>query len=86
MKNGGLILWHAIVYLRRNFQDLLADVKTPHERRLGEPFTGPAIPFGAMVECHPISAKGQSRLHQFFKKMFYRVYMHCSRGEFGKEI
>ena len=49
----------------RNVQDLLADGKTPHERRFGEPFKGPVIPCGAMVECHPISAKDQSRLHQF---------------------
>ena len=49
----------------RNIQDLLADGKTPYERRFGMPFDGPVIPFGAMVEYHPISAKDQSRLHQF---------------------
>ena len=58
MKNGGLIPWHAVVYLRRNVQDLLADGKTPHERRLGEPCTGPVIPFGVMVEYHPIFCEG----------------------------
>ena len=36
-----------------------------HERRFGKPFNGPVIPFGAMVECHPISSKDLSRLHQF---------------------
>ena len=41
----------------RNVQDLLADGKTPHERRFGEPFKVPIIPFGAMVEHHPISAR-----------------------------
>ena len=41
----------------RNIQDLLSDVKTPYERRFGMPFNGPTIPFGAMVEYHPISAK-----------------------------
>ena len=41
----------------RNVQDLLADGKTPCERRSGEPFKGPIIPFGAMVEYHPISTK-----------------------------
>ena len=30
----------------RNVQDLLSDVKTPYERRFGEPFKGPVIPFG----------------------------------------
>ena len=41
----------------RNVQDLLADGKTPYERRFGEPFEGPSIPFGAMVEYHSISAR-----------------------------
>ena len=48
----------------RNIQDLLSDGKTPNERRFGIPFNGPEIPFGAMVEYHPVSAKDQSRLHQ----------------------
>ena len=48
----------------RNVQDLLADGKTPYERRFGEPIEGPVIPFGAMVEYHPISARDQVRLHQ----------------------
>ena len=30
----------------RNVQDLLADGKTPYERRFGEPFKGPVIPLG----------------------------------------
>ena len=35
----------------RNVQDLLADGKTPDDRRFGEPFMkGPIIPFGAMAE------------------------------------
>ena len=28
-------------------------------------FKGPVIPFGAMVEYHPVSAKDLSSLHQF---------------------
>ena len=55
--------------LLRNVQDLLADGKTPCERRLGEPFGGPIIPFGAMFERYPISARDQSRLHQCGKKV-----------------
>ena len=46
----------------RNIQDLLSEGKTPHERRFGEPFRGPVIPFVAMVEYRPISAKDLSRL------------------------
>ena len=49
----------------RNIQDLLSDGKTPYERRYGVLFNGPVIPFGAMVEYHPISAEDFSRLHQF---------------------
>ena len=60
----------------RNTQDLLSDGKTPYERRFGMPFNGPVIPFGAVVEYHPISAKDQSRLHQFGSN---------ARGESGME-
>ena len=42
----------------RNIQDLFADGKTPYERRCGVAFHGPVLPFGSMVEYHPISAKG----------------------------
>ena len=46
----------------RNIQDLLSDVKTPHERPFGMPLNGPAVPFGAIVEYHHVPAKDQSRL------------------------
>ena len=55
-------------YLRNN-QDLLSDGKTTYERRFGKPFTASVIPFGAMVEYHPVSAKDISRLHQFARKV-----------------
>ena len=51
----------------RDVQDLLSDGKTPRERRFGEPFSGPTIPFGSLFEYHPISAKDQWRLHQFVR-------------------
>ena len=53
----------------RNVTDLLSDGKTPHERRFGQPFKGPIVPFGSLVEYHPISVKDQSRIHQFGKKV-----------------
>ena len=56
-------------YHLRNIQDKLSDGKTPCERRFGMPLDGPVTPFGAMVEYHPISAKDQSRLHQFGSKV-----------------
>ena len=44
----------------RNVTDLSSDEKTPYERRFGQPFKGPIIPFGSLVECHSITAKDQS--------------------------
>ena len=54
----------------RNVQKLRSDGKTPLcERRFGQPFRRPVLPFGALIECHPISAKDQLRLHQLGKKV-----------------
>ena len=53
----------------RNVTHLLSDGKTPYERRLGQPFKGPIIPFGSLVEYHPTTAKDQSRIHHFGKKV-----------------
>ena len=52
----------------RNVTDLLSDGKTPYERRFGQPFKGPIIPFGSLVEYHPISAKDQSRNPSIWKE------------------
>ena len=60
---------------RRNVTDLLSDGKTPYERRLRQPFKGPIIPFGSMVECCPISAKDQSRIHQFGMKVLLGLFL-----------
>ena len=43
----------------RNVTDLLSDGETPYERRFGQPFKGPIIPFGSLVEYHPLIAKDQ---------------------------
>ena len=59
----------------RHVQDLLSDEKTPCERRFGIPLNGPVIPFGAMVEYHSISAKDQSRLHQFGAKVLPGIFL-----------
>ena len=59
----------------RDIQDLLSDGKTPYERRFGMPFNGPVIPFGVMVKYHPISAKDQSRLHQFGAKVLPAIFL-----------
>ena len=59
----------------RNVTDLLSDGKTPYERRFGQPFNGPIIPFGSLVEYHPITAKDQSRIHQFGKKVLPGLFL-----------
>ena len=59
----------------RNVADLLSDGKTSYERRFGEPFKGKIIPFGSLVEYHPISAKDQSRIHQFGKKVLPGLFL-----------
>ena len=59
----------------RNVQDLLADEKTPYERRFGEPLKGPIVPFGAVVEYHPISTRDQSRFDQFGKKGLAVIFL-----------
>ena len=59
----------------RNVTDLLSDGKTPYERRSGQPFKGPIIPFGSLVEYHPTTAKDQSRIHQFGKKVLPGLFL-----------
>ena len=59
----------------RNVTDLLSDGKTPYERRFGKPFEGPVVPFGSLVESHPVTAKDQSRIHQFGKKVLPGLFL-----------
>ena len=59
----------------RNVTDLLSDGKTPYERRFGQPFKGPTISFGSLVEYHPVTAKDQSRIHQFGKKVLPGLFL-----------
>ena len=59
----------------RNVTDLLSDGKTSYERRFGQPFKGSIIPFGSLVEYHPFTAKDQSRIHQFGKKVLPGLFL-----------
>ena len=59
----------------RNVTDLLSDGTTTCERRFGQPCKGPIIPFGSLVEYHPFTAKDQSRIHQFGKKVFPGLFL-----------
>ena len=41
----------------------------------GVPFKGPIIPFGSLLEYNPISAKDQSKIHQFGKKVLPGLFL-----------
>ena len=71
---------------QRNIQDLVSDGKTPYERRFGQPFKGPIIPFGSLVEYHPTTAKDQSRIHQFGMKVLLGLFLGHAlyAGKFGR--
>ena len=58
-----------------NERDLLSDGKTPYERRFGQPLKGPIIPIGSLVEYHLITAKDQSRIHQFGKNVLPGLFL-----------
>ena len=70
----------------RKIRDLLSDGKTPYERRFGVPFKGQVIPFGAMVDYHPISWKDQSRLHQFGAKVLPGIFLGYALGIWKGDI
>ena len=74
MISGGQILWNAFA-ICENVQDLLADGRTPYERRFGESFKGPLIPCGAMVEYLPNSERDKARIHQFGKKVLPLIFL-----------
>ena len=59
----------------RNVTELLSDGKTPYERRFGQPFKGPIIPFGALVEYHPIT---EERISEESINLERKFYLDCS--------
>ena len=59
----------------RNVQDLLADWKTPYERRFGESFKGPIIPFGALIKYLQNSERDKARIHQFGKQVLTGIFL-----------
>ena len=74
MKVGGQILWN-VTPICETSQIYYLMGKTPYERRFGQPFNGPIIPFGSLVEYHPITAKDQSRIHQSGKKVLLGLFL-----------
>ena len=79
MKNGGRILWNATA-ICETFKISSLMRRHPYERRFGVAFHGPVIPFGAMVEYHPFSAKDLSRLHQFGPKVLPGMFFGDASG------
>ena len=73
-KKGGQIPWN-VTAICETFRTFLSDGKTPYERQFGMPLSGPVIPFEAMVEHHPISAKDESRPHQFGPKVWPGTFL-----------
>ena len=71
----------------RNVTDLLSDGKTRYERRFGQPFKGPLIPFGSLVENITLQLR---RITQESINLERKSYLDCSsdtfctRGEFGR--
>ena len=84
MKVGVQIQWNVTPICETS--QTLYDGNTLYERRFWQPFKGPIIPFGSMVEYHPITAKDQLRIHQFGKKVLLGLFLgyDCSRVDFGK--
>ena len=60
--------FHGMLYLSAE-QSRSLDGKTPYERRCGEPCKGTIVPFGSL------SAKDQSRIHQFGKKVLHGIFL-----------
>ena len=75
MKIGGQTPWNITPMWETSQINFLMGRQTPYERQFGIPFTGLLVPFGAMVEYHPISAKDLSRLHQFGPEVLPGIFL-----------
>ena len=74
MKIGGQILSNALLICETfKISCLMGRLHTKDV--FGEPFNGPIIPFGSLVECYPISSKDQSRIHQSGKKVLPGLFL-----------
>ena len=73
MKIGGQIPWNAFL-ICETFK-IFCLMEDSIRKAFGEPFNGPIIPFGSLVEYYPISAKGQSRIHQFRKNVLPALFL-----------
>ena len=82
MKSGGPVLRNAAAICEL-FKTSWQMVKLLKNGDSEKPLKGPVIPFCAMVEHHPISAKDQSSLHLFGKRVLPCIclrYAFVARG------
>ena len=81
MKVGGQILWNVTPICETSqIYNLMG--RRPYERRFGQPFKEPIIPFGSLVECYPLTAKDQSRNTSMWKESLTWIVprIHFVRG------
>ena len=74
MKVGGQIPWN-VTPICETAQIYYLMGRRPMKDLFGQPFKGQIIPFGSLVEYHPITAKDQSRIHQFGKKVLPGLFL-----------
>ena len=74
MKIGGQITWNVTPICGTSQISYLMG-RRPVKDVLGKPIKGPVIPFGSLVEYHPINVKDQSRIHQFGKKVLPGLFL-----------
>ena len=70
----------------RNVTDLLSDGKTPYERRFGQLYKGPIIPFGYWLSI-TLFLRRISHASINLERKFYlhcSSDTHCTRGECGR--
>ena len=80
MKIGGLIPWNAIPICETfRISCLMGKLHTKGvlENHLKEPI----VPFGSLGEYYHISAKDQSRIHQFGKKVLLGLFLGYALNE-----
>ena len=62
-------------YFLPNVQDFLTGRRRRGRDDSENPFKGPIIPVGAMVDYHPISPRDQAKMHQFGKKLLPGIFL-----------
>ena len=74
MKVGVQLLWNVTPFCETSQIYYLVG-RRPMRDFFGQPFKGPIIPFGSLVEYHPKTAKDHSRIHQFGKKVLPGLFL-----------